>query len=73
LLWGIYLLLSGIEFLVLVLLGMPPVEALLHTFTTMSTGGFSPKAASIGAYHSAAIDMVLILFMFLAGANFALV
>ncbi len=72
LLWGIYLLLSGIEFLVLVLLGMPPVEALLHTFTTMSTGGFSPKAASIGAYHSAAIEMVLILFMFLAGANFAL-
>ncbi len=72
LLWGIYVLLSAIEVLVLVLLGMPFMEAVLHAFTTMSTGGFSPKAASIGAYHSVAIDTVLIVFMFLAGANFAL-
>ncbi|MFQ5989067.1 MAG: TrkH family potassium uptake protein [Candidatus Methylomirabilales bacterium] len=72
LLWGLYLLLSVIEIALLALLGMPFIEAVLHTFTTMSTGGFSPKAASIGAYHSAAIDTVLILFMFLAGANFAL-
>ncbi|MEE8503493.1 MAG: potassium transporter TrkG [candidate division NC10 bacterium] len=72
LLWGIYVLLSAIEVLVLVLIGMPFMEAVLHTFSTMSTGGFSPKAASIGAYHSVAIDTVLIVFMFLAGANFAL-
>lgn len=72
LLWGLYVLLSVAEVLVLFLLGMPFVEALLHTFTTMATGGFSPKAASIGAYQSAAIDTVVIVFMFLAGANFAL-
>ncbi len=72
LLWGLYLLLSVIEILLLVVLGMPFIEAVLHTFTTMSTGGFSPKAASIAAYHSAAIDTVVIVFMFLAGANFAL-
>ena len=70
LLWGIYLLLSGIQVLVFFLLGMPFVEALLHTFSTMSTGGFSPKAASIGAYQSAAIDTVTIVFMFLASVNF---
>ncbi|MBW8056874.1 MAG: TrkH family potassium uptake protein [candidate division NC10 bacterium] len=72
LLWGLYTLLSVAEVLVLVLVGMPFTEAVLHTFTTMSTGGFSSKAASIGAYQSATIDTVLIVFMFLAGANFAL-
>lgn len=72
LLWGLYVFLSMLEVLMLVLVGMPFVDALLHTFTTMATGGFSPKAASIAAYHSAAIDTVIIVFMFLAGANFAL-
>ncbi|MFQ5960710.1 MAG: TrkH family potassium uptake protein, partial [Candidatus Methylomirabilales bacterium] len=72
LLWGIYILLSAAEVVVLFLLGMPFVDAVLHAFTTMATGGFSPKAASIGAYQSAAIDTALIVFMFLAGANFAL-
>jgi trk system potassium uptake protein len=72
LLWGIYVLLSGLEVFLLVLSGMPFIDAVLHTFATMATGGFSPKAASIGAYHSAAIDTIIIVFMFLAGANFAL-
>jgi trk system potassium uptake protein len=72
LLWGLYALLSALEVIVLVVLGMPFMEALLHTFTTMATGGFSPKAASIAAYQSAAIDTAIIIFMFLAGANFAL-
>lgn len=72
LLWGIYMLLSGIQILALIIFGMPLVEAILHTFTTMATGGFSPKAASIAAYQSSAIDTVIIVFMFLAGANFAL-
>jgi trk system potassium uptake protein len=72
LLWGLYTLLSALEIALLVLFGMPFVEAVLHTFATMATGGFSPKAASIGAYGSAAIDVTVTVFMFLAGANFAL-
>ena len=72
LLWGIYVLLSGIEVFLLVLFGMPFVEALMHTFATIATGGFSPKAASVGAYQSAAIDTVIIIFMFLGGVNFTL-
>jgi trk system potassium uptake protein TrkH len=72
LLWGLYVLLSATEVLVLSLLGMPFIDAVLTTFTTMATGGFSPRAASIGAYQSAAIETVLIVFMFLAGANFVL-
>ena len=38
----------------------------------MATGGFSPQALSIAAYKSGIIDAIITLFMFLAGANFAL-
>ena len=52
--------------------GMPPFEAVLHAFTTMATGGFSPKNASIAAYPSPYIQWVIILFMGLAGTSFSL-
>jgi trk system potassium uptake protein TrkH len=45
-------------------------DSLCHTFGTMATGGFSTKNASIGAYQSAYIEWVVIVFMFLAGVNF---
>ena len=51
--------------------GMPLFEALCHTFGTMATGGFSTKSASIGFY-GAHIQWIIIVFMFLAGANFIL-
>jgi len=51
---------------------MPLYDSMCNTFATMATGGFSPKALSIAAYNSALIDFVVVLFMFLAGANFAL-
>jgi trk system potassium uptake protein TrkH len=51
---------------------MPVLDSLHHTFTTMPTGGFSPKNASIGHYNSVYIDTVITVFMFLAGVNFAL-
>jgi len=47
-------------------------EAVCHTFTTMSTGGFSTRTASIAAFDSLYIEIVIIVFMFLAGANFSL-
>jgi len=71
-LWAIYALLTGAEIASLVLLGMRPLEAVNHAFTTMATGGFSTRNASIAAYASPAIDWVIALFMLLAGANFAL-
>jgi trk system potassium uptake protein TrkH len=71
-LWGIYALLTGAEVLALVVLGLGPLEAVNHSFATMATGGFSTRNASIAAYHSPAIEMVVTLFMILAGANFAL-
>jgi len=71
-LWGVYVLLSGAQTLLLMLGGMGLFEALCHTFGTMATGGFSTRNASIGAYESAYIEWIVILFMFLAGTNFIL-
>jgi trk system potassium uptake protein TrkH len=66
-LWGVYVLISALETLLLMLGGMNLFEALCHTFGTMATGGFSTKNASIGHYNSA-----IIFFMLAAGTNFSL-
>jgi len=71
-LWGVYVLISGIEIVLLKVMGMSLFDAVNHTFTCMATGGFSTKNASIGAYNSAYIDIVTTFFMFLAGINFTL-
>ncbi len=72
LLWGVYVLLTGLEVLLLMAGGMSFFDGLNHSFTTMATGGFSTRNASIAAYDSAYIDWVITLFMFLAGVNFSL-
>ena len=72
LLWGVYVMLSAIEAVLLHFAGMTWYDALCHTFTTMSTGGFSTRTASIGAFESGIIEAIIIVFMFLAGVNFAL-
>ena len=51
---------------------MPWFDAVIHAFTTISTGGFSVKNASIAAYESLIIEWIIIIFMFLSGINFAL-
>jgi len=72
LLWALYLLFSIAETVLLMLGGMDLFDACCHTFTTMSTGGFSTRTASIAAYDSLYIEIVITVFMFVAGANFAL-
>lgn len=72
LLWGVYLLLTALETLLLMLGGMTFFDAICHAFATLATGGFSTRNASIAAYDSAYIDWVVALFMFLAGINFTL-
>jgi trk system potassium uptake protein TrkH len=47
-------------------------EALNHTFTTMPTGGFSTRNASVAAFDSVYLDIVIVVFMVLAGVNFSL-
>ncbi|NYT01179.1 MAG: TrkH family potassium uptake protein [Methanosarcinales archaeon] len=72
LLWGVYLALTVLEVILLALAGMPIYDAVCNTFATMATGGFSPQSASILAYNSPLMEGIIVLFMFLAGANFAL-
>ncbi|VGO23082.1 TrkH family potassium uptake protein [Pontiella sulfatireligans] len=72
LLWGVYALLTMIEVLCLKFAGMGWFDSFCHAFGTMATGGFSTRSASVGAFDSAMIDTILIVFMFLAGVNFSL-
>lgn len=71
-LWGVYFLFTIVETVLLIFAGMDLFDALCHTFGTMATGGFSTKNASVAAYNSPVIDYIIIVFMIIAGANFAL-
>jgi trk system potassium uptake protein TrkH len=76
-LWGVYMVLTAAEFLLLMLARMPAYDAICNTFSTVSTGGFSPRVDSIAHYNvldfnGPLIEVVVIVFMFLSGANFAL-
>jgi len=71
-LWKIYVLFSILEVGLLYVFGMPLFDSICHMFGTMSTGGFSTQNASMGAYDPATIQMIITLFMFLAGTNFVL-
>ncbi|PID58399.1 MAG: potassium transporter [Ignavibacteriae bacterium] len=71
-LWGIYFLLTLVEIGLLYVGGMNFFDAVCHSFTTMATGGFSTKQASVAYYQSPFIQYVIIVFMFLAGVNFTL-
>jgi len=72
LLWQIYLALSAISAIGLYLLGMSAFDAVLHTFSAISTGGFSQHNASVAYFDSAAIDAWLCVIMILGGTNFLL-
>ncbi len=71
-LWMVYVSISAVEVLLLAVGGMSLFDSVCHTFGTMATGGFSTRNASIGSYGSAYFDWVITIFMFIAGANFAL-
>jgi trk system potassium uptake protein TrkH len=70
-LWGVYVIISALETILLMFGGLNLFEALCHTFGTMATGGFSTRTASIGSYN-AYVQYVVIFFMLVAGTNFAL-
>ncbi|MBN2242653.1 MAG: TrkH family potassium uptake protein [Acidobacteria bacterium] len=71
-LWKIYFGLTVADYLALRWAGMGRFDAVCHSFTTVSTGGFSTRNAGIAAFDSPAVEGVLILFMLLAGVNFTL-
>jgi trk system potassium uptake protein TrkH len=71
-LWLIYIGLTGLEAVLLMLGDMGFYDAINHALTTMATGGFSTKNASVAHFTSPYIHYVIIIFMFLAGTNFTL-
>ncbi|MFA6618503.1 MAG: TrkH family potassium uptake protein [Candidatus Neomarinimicrobiota bacterium] len=71
-LWLIYIGLTALETILLMFGGMDFYTALCHSFGTMATGGFSTLNSSIAGFNSLYIEMVILVFMFLAGTNFTL-
>lgn len=71
-LWAVYVGLTAAQWLALRAAGMSGFDALCHAFTTLATGGFSTRDASVGGFASPAVEWVVIAFMILAGVNFVL-
>ena len=71
-LYRIYILITLLEFVCLILCGLTPYDAAIHAMATAGTGGFSNYGKSVAAFNSAAVEMVISLFMFMFGVNFAL-
>ena len=71
-LWLIYIVLTCLLFVLLIIGPMDVFEALCHAFSTMSTGGISTADASIEAWDSVYIEIVMTVFMFLGGTSFVL-
>src|SRR5688572_20509531 len=70
-LWLVYFALTLACFAAYWISGMSWIDALIHSFTTLSLGGFSSHDASIGYFDSVAIEVTAMIFMTLAGINFA--
>ena len=70
--WGIYIFLTGALIFLLWLGPMDIFDSICHGLSTMSTGGFSTQNSSIGFWKSDYIKIVITIFMFLGGVNFAL-
>lgn len=71
-LWLIYSGLTLLEVLMLRGVGMSWYEGTVHALGTLATGGYSTRNISAEAFHSFPVELVLTVFMFLAGLNFSL-
>ena len=72
-LWIIYFSLTALETVILMLLDLSFFDAINHSLTTTSTGGFSTKQESIAAFQNPLVEAVIVIFMFLAGTNFTMI
>ncbi|HNV94490.1 MAG: potassium transporter [Candidatus Methanofastidiosum methylothiophilum] len=71
-LYGVYLIFTAAEIILLIIGGMGFFDASCYTFSTLATGGFSTKNLSVAYYNNPFIEGVITLFMYLSGANFML-
>jgi len=66
-----YIFLTGLQVACYMVAGLDLFEALVHSFGTLATGGFSSHSESIAYFRSPVVEGITTLFMFLAGINFA--
>ncbi len=71
-LWLIYVMLTVVQAVLLHIAGVDWVDSLSHAFSTMGTGGFSTRNASVGAFGKPAVEWICTIFMLVASVNFAL-
>jgi trk system potassium uptake protein TrkH len=71
-LWRLYAVLTAAQVVALWLAGLSWFDAICHAMATLAAGGFSPHPLSIAGYANPAVEWIVIVFMFIAGANFAL-
>ncbi len=71
-LWGIYLVLTVLEIIILISSGMSVFDSICNSFATLAGGGFSPAQQSIMQYAQSKYIWIITIFMFLSGMNFAL-
>jgi trk system potassium uptake protein TrkH len=71
-LWKVYLLFNALEIVLLIAVGMPIYDAVCTAFSTLATGGFSPQASSLVAYHSPIIEAIVAVFIILGMSSFTL-
>ncbi|MGL4335751.1 MAG: TrkH family potassium uptake protein [Turicibacter sp.] len=71
-LYFIYFAITIAEVILLYFAGMSLFDAFIHALGTVGTGGFSNMNASVAAYDSVAIDVIITIFMIMSGINFSL-
>lgn len=71
-LWAVYVGFTIVLAIAYIVAGMSLYDGVAHSFTTVSTGGFSPYNSSLGHFDSAAIEWICIVAMFVAGSSFTL-
>ena len=71
-LYQLYVWLSVLMLICLLCTGMNLYDALIHVFGAAGTGGFSNYNASVGAFNSATVDVIIGVFMALFGVNFSM-
>jgi len=70
-LWAIYVAFTAVEIALLRFLArLPLFDSTCISFSTLSTGGFTPTTASIGVYGNPLAEYIIMAFMFLSGMSF---
>ena len=72
LLWKMYAILTVVQVLLLLAGGLDIFDSVTLTFSTVSTGGFSPYTANVGHFSGYYVKVVTALFLFVSGSNFTL-